>query len=960
MKPLATASYAALATLLAACPGGSKLDGSIFDHIVTTVTPSEVVAGGTAQVSCGVAPESSNQWVHASDFVMRVEPVTGLAGGAVLEGTTITTTRSGTYRAYCALPTFGAEDAVGALLTVTAGDPVATRPDFDHNPGQVHATQGVRCVGVDRFGNPAELPFPEFTADPSLVFGDGTLTPNTVGTFPVTCGSPTKPGLPATPVDFHAIPGDPVTLELSADPDLPGYGVGAKVELSWTAYDNWGNAIADLPGTLTAPTQPAIALLDDELHQYRLDAEGLYHFSVRLDAPWASLTDDLDLLVDVTPPTVTITYPERGATLTESVDNPLVVRGKVTDAGGLQTFKINAQSVAVAADGTFSHPVESKWGLNRLDIVAVDKALNSTTLGPTYHYSDAYISFIDQDAKGLQDPDALVVLLAQGFFDDGVHDPADLNDVATLFEVLLSGIDISSIVDPLFANVNQTIPLASQQQRFDIIQGVSWVNVDTEANLIISLKTAPTTGIHAPRVDIDSRTGGLDFTMSIGDASNPALAIDLVLEAKLQLDITSEGCSPLGCLANDPVTATATADLTSSFSIASLLIDMAVDMDKTMGQPMHIDFSHVDTTIGNVHLAPIQDVVFNLHYHIPLVGDQNTTIALSDYIDLGQLFGSLFDPILTGAANLVPQLLNPLIEAAAGPLLSGLFDLLVIDTTIPLPSLFDATKVVDLGFHTELSTVKFTDDGGTVGIAAGLHTEKDIQRDPLGAIVRGDCLGKSLADLAWTWDPTVGIGVRTDLVNETFFAAWWGGLLNGPLDLSALSGGSSPIPVDNMQVELSWLLPPIVNDCEKSGLLAQVGDMYVTLTGDVLGSPVSVTMYVDLTTTVSFVSHPANENGNGQPAGLGVMLGALTGSEVEVMTLDDGGLGEIFDLRSILENLPSLLGGFITGQEIGPIQLPSTDLSTLLPGVAPGTSLGLGDLEVLTQEGYVILGGNLE
>lgn len=951
MKTFTAARFLAPLTLsLAAACGGSELVGGLFERITTTIVPDAIVAGGTANVVCGVLPTASQQYVDDAAFTVRLVPETGIEGGATLEGRTITATRSGTYRAFCELPALGHADAVGALLTVTAGDPLATRPIFDPNPTQVREVTQATCAGVDRFGNPADLPFPEFTGPSELTFTETTVVSETVGAYPVTCRSPTKPGLPEEPGTLIVLPGDPVALELRATPERTGYPVDARVTLSWVAFDAWGNEIPDLPGTLTAPTAPAITLLNDETHEYRLEAEGRYLFSVRLDAPWQNLTDDLELIVDITAPTITVTFPERGATLLAD-GNPVTVRGKVTDAGGIKSFRINNQLVTLAADGSFAHPVtSSKWGLNLLDIRATDVGDNTTVVGPTYHYSDRYVSFVDEDARGLQLPDALVVLLAQGFFDDGVHDPAKLDDLATVLELIIGSVDIAGQLDPLFAGVNQTIPLLAQQGSFDIIPGVSWVNYQLQGDLIITLKTTTDTGFGETQVDIDSRQGGLDFTLTLGDALSNAFGIGLELDARLVFSVTSQGCSPIGCLANPAGTAVGSATVTGAFSIESFLFEIATDIAKSRGQPISIDFTTFDAVVGTVHLAPIQDVVFNLTISIPGFNPFSQSFALSSLIDLDQLFGDLFDDVLTGAVNLVPQLLGPVIEAAAGPILEGVFSLLVIDTTIPLPSFFDPTKVVDLDFHTALDTVAFTDDGGTVGVAAGLYTDKDIERDPLGAIIRGDCLGEGSEGFNWTWDPTVGIGVRTDLVNSAFFAAWWGGLLNGPLDLSAL-GGDIPIPVDNLNVKLSWLLPPIVNDCSKSGIVAQVGDLWVELEGQILGSTISVGMYADLSLLVGFDS---------DEQGLSVVLGQIVDSDIEVITLDDGGLGQIFDIRALLEGLPELLGSFITGQRIGPILLPQMDLSTLVPTVPPGTQFGLGPLSVKTQDGYVVLGGDLE
>lgn len=150
-------------------------------------------------------------------------------------------------------------------------------------------------------------------------------------------------------------------------------------------------------------------------------------------------------------------------------------------------------------------------------------------------------------------------------------------------------------------------------------------------------------------------------------------------------------------------------------------------------------------------------------------------------------------------------------------------------------------------------------------------------------------------------------------------------------------------------------MPPIVDDCSKSGIQAQIGDLYLELRGELLGTPIDVGVYVDATLAVEFVS---NDGTNGGEKGLSIRLGDLTDSDVEIAYLDDGGV-DTLDVEALIENLPSLLGTFISGQEFGPLALPSLDLGTLVPGLPAGTNLGINGLQVDTQAGYAVLGGNL-
>jgi hypothetical protein len=130
----------------------------------------------------------------------------------------------------------------------------------------------------------------------------------------------------------------------------------------------------------------------------------------------------------------------------------------------------------------------------------------------------------------------------------------------------------------------------------------------------------------------------------------------------------------------------------------------------------------------------------------------------------------------------------------------------------------------------------------------------------------------------------------------------------------------------------------------------------MVLSGDLLGTSIEAGLYVDIKLDVEFVSH---DGSNGGVKGLAVRFGSITESDVEIAYLDDGGLGSTQNLEALIDSLPNLLGSFITGQEFGPFELPSLDLSQTVPGLPPGTTLGLGGLRLTSQAGYAVIGGDL-
>lgn len=950
----------------AACGDDEK--GSAYEGLRTVVDPNAIGPGGSAQVICSV--DKSSKKLKPEDFTARVTADNALFGDAAISGVNpamvVSGTRAGTYRVQCEIPKLNAIDEVGAILTINPGSVVKTRPVFGQNPIQAGAYTTASCVGVDQYNNEVALREPTWDLPPHLDMANGQVTSVVAGDYPVSCG---VGDTQRETVTLVVTPTLPMRVELAADPARTGYLPGTTVKLSWTVYDRYDNVLPEVAGTLNTPSAPRLTIVDADNHRYKLEEEGVYRFSVTLDAPLEGMRDDLELLVDATAPVVIVDHPPRGATIsdTDHGGGPVVVRGRVIDAGGLEVLSIDGDEVPVQPDGRFEWPVASEWGINIVDIAAIDRAGNSGTASPSYAYSDGWLSFEQQNARGLQHDDGIVVLLGQNFFDDGQHDHSLIDDLATLIEVLLGDLDIQTPISDALSGVNRVIPLVNQTMTVDLFDG-QWIDLTFVGDLTITLAASDTTDIGPTSVNIDSREGGLDFDMIVGTEQQPAIAVDLFFEVKLEFDVIAQSCNQFFCIPLTDGNAYAQALVTSRLAMGDFDVFMSADMAKQWNQPMHLQITELTSVVGDFDLAPIEDVTLTLSI-TGIQGLINTQyqFRLSDFIDLGALFRDILNPVANTAGQVVPQLLNPVIRDLLGPVLEGLFDLLVLDTVLPIPSLFGGDPV-ELGFSTELATVDFQDDGGTVGLATGLHTEKGIdleslghegdlhEEDPNGAIVRGDCLGVSTDDLQWGWDPSVGFGVRTDVINAGFYAAWWSGGLNAPLDVESLAGGALPINIDNMIVEMEWLLPPVVDDCQKSGIQAQIGDLFLVLSGDLLGTSIEVGMYVDLVLDVEFVSH---DGAGGGPRGLSLRFGAITESDVEIAYLDDGGLGDTIDLATLLESLPSILGGFITGQEFGPFSLPTMDLSQTVPGLPAGTVLGINGLRLSSQAGYAVIGGDL-
>ncbi|MCB9730350.1 MAG: hypothetical protein H6744_03460 [Deltaproteobacteria bacterium] len=924
------------------------MSGNVADRVVSAVEPTQVAAGSPASVTCTVFDDHDRVVVTPTTF--EVSP----AEGRTVEGATVLPTKVGTYTAVCSAPAFEMVDPTGATLEVVAGDPARVTAILDHPQVAVFEKTNVTCAVEDAYGNVIEGGT-QVVAPEGVAVADHQVSSDAVGEYSIGCAVAGFADIEVVPATLVVTAGDPATVELIATPMRESYIVGLMTNLSWIVRDAHGNVIPNVPGTLTIP-QPGITVVDEALHRVRFDAEGRYTFTVRLDAPWEALTDDLTLISDESGPVITIPWPQRGETV-QGQGGFLTIEGTVIDAfGEVDSFTVNGKAVPVAADGSFSLQMLPRWGVNLIDAHAADGFGNVTKLTPTFAYSSEYLSYVEKDAQGVKQDDGLELLVGQDFLDDGDHDPTHVNDLATMLEVLLGDLDLLQLVQG-FGNFD----LANQslfQQNFSL----GPLQIVLDGTLQVTASIVDPTDIGPTMVTIDSRLGGIDSSIEIGDAVDQALVLTLQLEAKVPvtLDISVFGF-------NVDTSLTGGATLYTQVSLDSLLLAPKIDIQKTPGGQLVVEVVQFDTGLTGLEIDPIQDVVLSFDLVLPQflqdlgLGPYTFSFALSQLIDLTQLTDAILDPITSQFLPFVIDLVEPFIQGFVDDILVTLLEALKLETSIDLPELLGPKpQPIALDLYTDLTSVQFTDDGGQIGLGLGLYADKGVEREPLGAIQRDGCLTGTVADFAYGWQNTLGGAIKTDAINSALFAVWWSGFLNGPLDLGGLLGGGGgggigglPINLEDFMLDMDFLLTPILSDCTAEGgsITVQVGDLHAFIAGDLLGAPLDAEVYIDLALPLEF---------SGGADGLSVTVGQFEFFDVEVIDSTEDVLG-LFDVRDLLENqLGGILGSFLTGQTFGPIALPPIDLGGLIPGLPTSLTLELGDLDVSKDQGYVVISGDLK
>jgi len=276
------------------------------------------------------------------------------------------------------------------------------------------------------------------------------------------------------------------------------------------------------------------------------------------------------------------------------------------------------------------------------------------------------------------------------------------------------------------------------------------------------------------------------------------------------------------------------------------------------------------------------------------------------------------------------------------------FDILVLDTAFEIPPLLGPDPT-PLFIKTDVSSIIFKDDGARAGLNLGTLTQKGVDRDPLGIILRDGCNHEEIDIPLYEFvpPPALQLGLKYDVVNEILFALWWSGLINNEIDLSALLAGAElPIPITDIVVTPNLLLPPILDDCNnKDAMQVQLGDAYLDLKFNLLNQEQHIGLWLQLKLTAAIAA---------QDSQIGIKIEGISYLENEIIDIG----GNMGDLLGLVEGLIPVLLDLVKDQEFM-FDVPSIDLGSLIPGLPPSAVLVLGNMFSMNDAGFTIIGADL-
>jgi len=940
-----TANLPGVYTVTCSLPDGSFPDETPEEVVVTkknivaietTLEANEVIAGDEVQAGCTVLNKEGQAVEWPTELV--IVP----ADGITATGLTLKTEKLGSYTVACKAVDLPVIDETPEPLEVIAGKAAFVRATIKEDQVAAGTEVVVFCSIEDDNGN-----ILEGLASPDPQEGIGvegtTITPMKAGEYDITC-SPGDEALDLEKIPDHlsVYAGPAASVLLTAKPKKNVYKIDDKVEITGSAADAYGNPLEGYDVIITAP-----AGMKETSGKYQFTAEGEFTFIGTLAPPDDAIKGELTLYCDESGPEIVLFKPERGATLT---GDPMVdVEGEVIDSlSPTVEIEINGKAVPVDPDGKFYHVVEGFHGMNILTVKGYDGFGNDSKIVQSFYYSTDYVDYSTEDISDVLLEQSLLIYLGQNFLDDGDHDKTHIDDLATLVEILLDSISLDMlggampVVDTVIPNL-VNLPLLN-------VAGFE-LSFTGDLGLVVYIDQI---SLAEPYVGMKSRDGGIDMTLSFsGTQQDPGIFVQLYIELDFILTVTSKlGGNQLFTAGINPGVAVQT-----SLGVETLLVEASMDISKAPGEDIQFALANLNVEPKGIHIEPLQDLKIDLGA-VNFNGNQLIDLPV---IELGQLVSGIndilssyiIDPVLNFVIPGLLDLLEPIIEDQVGNLIGDLLNQFEVVLPIPLPQLPGAEKSVEITFKTALSSVQFTTQGGELGLGAGFYAPKGIDREVLGSILRAGCGSGAFGTPVFDTAEKFQIGAAMDMVNELFFSLWYGGGLALKLDSSVLGGLSlDEYGVSDLGVGTTFWLPPILDDCTAKGMVeVQIGDLLIDLSFKMMGMPVKINM---------FVSAALDAVLTGQGNEIGIQINGITDIGTQLVSVE-GDLGLLgFDIEQLVEGvLVPMIVEQVSNLSLGSFPIPEIDLSSLLPGLPPGTKLSLGNLEIKMSKGYLVFGGEL-
>jgi hypothetical protein len=432
-------------------------EDTVVELSLETHAPAQVAAGDTISVSCTLLENDIETMVTGEVTAVAETSVLRMNGAIIAR-------KAGTVDVACTLPGRGLVDPTPVTVEIVAGAAANLVTTITPDPVVAGNTATATCAVYDAHGNEitgGEAPVLQLTPDDSA---------NTITNLEATMiraghytGRCYLPGTTSNNAAFDVIPNLPATLAIAKLPDLPVYGVGNTVQVTHLVTDRYGNEIANPPvtkvSTAITGVGPTVVV---GLAQWRYDGEGRYRVTATVTPPTDNnipLVATTDIVVNSRGPAITCANDATMLNMTPGAT--LAVTGNASDVNGVSSITVNGAAVTVGTNGSFTANVTTRFGLNFVDITALDSFDEPTTKVCTYLVSNRYFN----PANPI--PDEVSLKLTQPAVDDFSR-TATVTSLGDILHTILNSPGLKTTVHNALLAANPLKPSTCDQTVFGI------------------------------------------------------------------------------------------------------------------------------------------------------------------------------------------------------------------------------------------------------------------------------------------------------------------------------------------------------------------------------------------------------------------------------------------------------------------------------------------------------------
>lgn len=1004
------ASPLVVALLATACGGGSGTPGPDngipadvdtappVPGIDTVVSTTAIKAGGEVTVQCtgyGFDPQGVRLVVQVQEGVVAPPPDTSeevpgedahapspteppdttLPDGVTQTGMTLRFTKTDRYLVACYAPDEEMLDDTPARIVVSPGPAVTIETEVDPHELKAGGRINLTCTAEDTFGNTIT-----YNLTPSIVPSAGVLVSGlsaqltVAGTYQVACAVKDTAIVDPTPETVTVGPNLPKKIVTHLEPSE--IEAGEATTVTCAALDFYDNPVKDLPLSIYM-TSPLLTLAGRSIST---TTAGVYPIKcVPQNEDWSYFQIIGENLVVLPGRPVSLTlkkipnkgYYGRNETLRVTAEAVDGYGNLIPDAELVNPVTITPptgiQPVAENPTGLFLLKEEGQYQMTfRLrtypDIYA--------HLDVTVEGSGPLLSIVFPE-RGMTLTGKPSVTL-RGFVGD---------DETGVSEIRVNGMNAINGIKPdgTFAYLLTPIKQGLNTVKVEVTNGAG---IKTETGLGFYFSSvyypASATDVEAGLVTQGARAFlGRDF-IDDGDHSLPPDDLATLVETMLtSLDIGALLPNPVAeagpykvLLSNlafgKPTTALRLFD--GGINVFIQIPNFRIDVAAIGTCNFIIDWCpDVSGRVSSSGIIAVTDVLVWMDGNGRIqVQTQDVQVALQGLdvdIDglLGDLLGWLIDLLVDTFTKAIEQAVEDQIGQLIDETLADLLNEFEIDETFEIPALLGG-KPSAISLLTKPSHLAVEPEGIWLDMAGTLYATKGVSRNPLGSIGRGNCLAPGTPPtFELPWDSEVSLAAHDDLLNQALFAVWWGGTLNMKIGAEDLGDVDlSEYFIENLEVDLDFLLPPILTDCPvPEQIQAQVGDLYVEARFSIFDSPVEIGLFLQATANVNLGLVEGEE---GTEVAISLDADSTPDIDIEIVSIDgpftaDVIMDMLYDPKTGI--LPDLLAD-VAGTELVSVAIPSIDLSALVADLPPGTTLSI-DLQDLYRElGFTVVQGKLK